>query len=109
MKKLNAVRWAAFLMLLANADVAEAKMPVDEATTGRLPKCERCGQTDPTVPGGPVVFRGRTAVGFADPQGTGNGSLGSAVQAVQPNSTIPVWDEFGPDSARPDVGAVFTR
>lgn len=110
MKKLNAVRWAAFLMaLLANADVAEAKMMVDRPTCGCFGKCERCGQTGPTVPEVPVVFRVRPTVGFKVPQGPGNASLGAAVQNVRLNSVVPARDEFGLDSTDPVVGAVFTR
>jgi hypothetical protein len=110
MKNLNAVRWAAFLMtLLANADVAEAKMMVDHPTSGPRAKCERCGQTGPTVPEVPVVFRVRPTVGFTVPQGHGNASLGPALQNVRSNSAVPVRDEFGLDSENPAVGAVFTR
>jgi hypothetical protein len=110
MKRLNAVRWAALLMtLLANADVAEAKMMVDRPTSGRHAKCERCGQTGPTVPTAPVVYRVRPAVGLKDPQGPGNASLGTGVRSVPPNSTLPMRDEFGLGSARPAVGAAMTR
>jgi hypothetical protein len=110
MKKLNAVRWAAFLMaLLANADVAEAQMMVDRPTCGCLGKCERCGQTGPTVPEVPVVFRVRPTEGFWVPQRPRNASLGGPVRVVLPNSTLLMRDEFGLDSASPAVGAVFTR
>jgi hypothetical protein len=110
MKKLNVVRGVVFLtMLLANADVAETKMMVDRATSGPRAKCERCGQTGPTVPIAPVVFRVRPAVGFGVPQGPGNASLGTAVRDVRPNSTLPVRDEFVLDSARPAVGAAVIR
>jgi hypothetical protein len=110
MKRLNAVRWAAFLMtLLANADAAEAQMMVDRPTCGRLGKCERCGQTGPTVPEVPVVFRARPAVSFEVPQGPGNAGLGTAVRNARPNSILPVRDEFVLDSARPAVGTAVTR
>jgi len=110
MKKLNAVRWAAFLMaLLANADVAEAQMTVGRPTCGCLGKCGRCGQTGPTVPEVPVVFRVRPTAGFTVPRGPGSASLGVPVQNVRSNSAVPARDEFGLDSAHPAVGAVFTR
>ena len=110
MKRLNAVRWVALLMtLLANADVAVAGMVVDRPTSGPHAKCERCGQTGPTVPIAPVVFRARPRVGFKVPQGPGNASLGMAVRSVLSNSTLPVRDEFVLDSARPAVGTAVTR
>jgi hypothetical protein len=110
MKKVNAVRWAAFLMtLLANADVAETTMMDDRATYRRHAKCERCGETGPTVPVAPVVFRAGPAVSFGVPQTPGNAGLGTAVRNVRPKSTLPVRDEFGLDSARPAVGAAVIR
>ena len=93
MKKVNEVRWAAFLMtLLANADVAETLMMADRATSGHLAKCERCGQTGPTVPPGPEVYRVRPAI-----------------RSVLLNSILPVRDDFVLHSARPAVSAAVTR
>jgi hypothetical protein len=110
MKRLNAVRWAAFLMtLLVNADVAEAKMMVDRPISGRHAKCERSGQTGPTIPTTPVVFRVRPAVEVKVPQEPRNANLGTGARYVLPNSTLPVRDEFGLGSARPAVGAAVTR
>jgi hypothetical protein len=110
MKKLNAVRWAAFLItLVANADAAEAQMMADRPTCECLGKCGRCGQTGPTVPEVPMVLRVRPPVGLDVPQGLGNADLGAAIRNVRSNSALPVWDEFVLDSARPAVGAVLTR
>jgi len=110
MKRLNAVRGVVFLTtLLASADVAETDAMVDCPTSGRHARCDRCGQTAPTVPVAPVVFRVRPTVGFNVPQGPGNASLGKAVRVVLPNSTLPMRDEFGLDSASPAVGAAVTR
>ena len=110
MKKLNAVRWAAFLMmLLANADAAKLGMMVGRSLDGLRAKCERCGQTGPTVPPAPVVFRMRPMIGPTVPQGRGNVNLGVGVRNVQSTSAVPVKDEFLLDSARPAVGAVLTR
>ena len=110
MKKLNAVRWAAFLVtLLANADAVEAKMMVAHTTHERSAKCEQCGRTGPTVPIVPVVFRGHAAAGFEAPHAPRSASLWPDVRAVRLNAPVPVRDEFGPDSPRPTVGTVFTR
>lgn len=110
MKKLNAVRWAAFLMmLLANADAAKVQMMVGRSLHGLQAKCERCGQTGPTVPIAPVVFRARPTVGVAVFPRPADASLGAAVRNVQSISAVPVRDEFVLESARPAVGAVFTR
>ena len=110
MKKLNAVRWAAFLItFLANADAAGAQMMVDRPICRCLGGCERCGQTEPTVPPAPVVFRARPTIGPSVPQNLGNLSVGVGVRNVQPNSAVPVRDEFDLDAERPAVGAVFTR
>ena len=110
MKMLNVVRGMVFLtMLLASADVAEPAKMVHRPPFGRHAKCERCDQTGPTVPIAPVVFRGRPTVGFRVPQGPGNASLGTAVRHARPNSTLPVRDEFGLESARPAVGVAVTR
>jgi hypothetical protein len=110
MKKLNVVRGVVFLtMLLANADVAESEKMTPRPPFGRHAKCERCGGPGPTVPIAPVVFRVRPAVGFGVPQGPGSASLGAAVRDVRPNSTLPMRDEFGLDSARPAVGAAVIR
>ena len=110
MKKLNVVRGVVFLtMLLASADVAEPEEMTHRPPVGRHAKCERCDQTGPTVPIAPVVFRGRPAVGFGVPQGPGNAGLGTTVRHARPNSTLPVRDEFGLESARPAVGVAVTR
>ena len=110
MKKLNAVRSAAFLMtLLANADRVETQMTNDHPAYRNHAKCERCGQTGPTVPIAPVVFRGRVAVGLEAPQGPRNASLWPEVRTVRLNPAVPVRDEFDLDTPRPTVGAVFTR
>jgi hypothetical protein len=110
MKKLNAVRWAAFLMtLLANADAAGTQMMADRPTCGCFGKCERCGQTGPTIPEVPVVFRVRPTDGFNVPQVPGNVSLGAAVPDVRSNPAVPVRDEFGLGSEAQAVGAVFIR
>jgi hypothetical protein len=110
MKKLNVVRGVVFLtILLASADVAEPAKMVHRPPFGRHAKCERCGETGPTVPIAPVVFRVRPAVGFGVPQGPGNANLGAAVRDARPNSTLPERDEFGLDSARPAVGVAVTR
>lgn len=110
MKNVNAVRWTVFLMtLLVNADVAEAKTMVDRPPSGPRGKCVRCGATGPTVPIAPVVFRVRPTVGFKIPQDAGNARLGTAVRVVLPESTLPMRDEFGLDSASPVVGAAVTR
>ena len=110
MKKLNAVRWAAFLiMLVANADAAEAEMMGGRSLDGHQAKCERCGQTGPTVPIAPVVFRVRPTGGVADFPRPVNAGLAAAVRNVQSNSAVPVRDEFVLDSASPAVGASFTR
>ncbi len=110
MKKLNAVRWAAFLMtLLANADAAGAQMMVDRPICGRPGKCERCGQTGPTVPEVPVVFRVRPTAGLEGPQRPGDDSLGAAGRNARSNSAVPVRVEFALDSAGPAVGAAVTR
>jgi len=110
MKKLNAVRWAAFLMmLLANADAAKVEMRVGRSLDRLQAKCERCGQTGPTVPIAPVVFRARLTGGVAVFPRPGDVGLGAAVRNVQSNSAVPVRDEFFLESARPAVGAVLTR
>jgi len=110
MKKLNAVRWVAFLMmLLANADAAKVEMMVGRSLDGLQAKCERCGQTGPTVPAVPVVFRVRPTAGLEGPQRPGNDSLGAAGRNARPNSTLPVRDEFMLDSARPAIGTAMTR
>lgn len=110
MKNVNAVRWTVLLVaLLANADVAETKMMVDRPTSRPRARCERCGETGPTVPIAPVVFRVRPMFGFKAPQGPGNGNLRPAVRFVLPNSTLPMRDEFGLDSASPAVGGAVTR
>ncbi len=110
MKNFNAVRCAAFLMtLLVNADVAEAKMMNDRPMAGHLAKCERCGQTGPTVPEGPVVFRANRAVESAFHPGPGSAEMGAAVRSVRSDSTVPVRDEFVFGSGGWAVGAVFTR
>jgi len=110
MKKLNAVRWAAFLMmLLASADEAEAKKMADRPTSGPQARCERCGQTGPTVPIAPVVFRARPTGGVAVFLRSEDAGPGGAVGNVRSNSAVPVQDEFVLDPARPAVGAVLTR
>ena len=110
MKKLNVVRGVVFLtMLLANADVAETKMMVDRATSGPRAKCERCGQTGPTVPIAPVVFRAVSAAGFDVRESTGHASLGTPVRNARATWAVTVYDEFLLDSARPAVGAAVTR
>lgn len=110
MKRLSAVRWAAFLMmLLANADAAKVQMMVGRSLHGLQAKCERCGQTGPTVPPAPVVFRMRATIGPAAPRGLGNVNLGGVVRDVRSTSAVPAQDEFLLDSARPALGAVFTR
>jgi hypothetical protein len=110
MKELNAVRWAAFLMmLLANADAAEVEMMARRSLDGLQAKCERCGQTGPTVPIAPVVFRARPAGGVAVFPRPGDTDLGAAVRPVRPASTLAVRDEFALDSAGPAVGAAVTR
>ncbi len=110
MKKLSAVRWAAFLMmLLANADAVKVEMMIGRSLDGLRAKCERCGQTGPTVPSAPVVFRMRATIGPTVPQGRGNVNLGAGVRDVRSTSAVPAQDEFLLDSARPAVGAVFTR
>lgn len=97
------------MTLLANADVAEAKMAVDHPTSKLHAKCERCGQTGPTVPMAPVVFRGRPEDDVEVPHGPGSASLGTAARDVRPISTLPVRDEFLLEPARPAVGAAVTR
>lgn len=110
MKKISAVRWAAFLMmLLANADTAKIQMMVGRSLDGTLAKCERCGQTGSTVPSASVVFRVRPTIGPAAPRGLGNVNLGAGVRDVRSTSAVAAQDEFLLDSARPAVGAVFTR
>lgn len=110
MKKLNAVRWAAFLvMLLANADEAKVEMMVGRALDRIQARCERCGQTGPTVPIAPVVFRARPTGGVPVFLWSGDAGLGGEVRNVRSNSAVPVQDEFVLDSARPAVGAVLTR
>jgi len=110
MKKLNVVRGVVFLTtLLASADVVEPEKMAHRPSFGRHAKCERCGQTGPTVPVAPVVFRVRPAVGFNVPHGPGNAGLGTAVRGVLPNSPLPTRDEFGLDAASPAVGAAVTR
>jgi hypothetical protein len=110
MKKSNAVRWAAFLMmLLANADAAKVEMIVGRSLDGLQAKCGRCGQTGPTIPEVPVVFRVRPTGGVAVFPRPGDAGLGAAVRNVRSNLAVPVRDEFALDSARPAVGASFTR
>ncbi len=110
MKKLSAVRWAAFLMvLLANADAANVETMIGRSLDGLRAKCERCGQTGPTVPPAPVVFRMRATIGPAVPQGLGNVGMGAGVRNVRSDSAVPVRDEFDLGSERLAVGAVFTR
>jgi len=110
MNKLNVVRSAAFLMtLLVNADMVENQIPNDHPAFRHRAKCERCGQTGPTVPIAPVVFRGRAVVGLEAPHGLPNASLWPDVRTVRVKPAIPAWDEFGLDSSMPTVGGVFTR
>jgi hypothetical protein len=110
MKKLSAVRWAAFLMMvLANADAAKVEMIVGRSLERLQAKCGRCGQTGPTVPPAPVVFRMRPTIGPAVPRGVGNANLGAGVRDVRSTSAVSARDEFLLDFARPAVGAVFTR
>jgi len=110
MKKLNAVRWAAFLMmLLANADAAKVEMMVGRSLDGLQAKCERCGQTGPTVPIAPVVFLARQTGGVAVFPRPWDAGLGAAVRNVQSDAAVPVRDEFFLESAKPAVGAVLTR
>jgi hypothetical protein len=110
MKKLNAVRWAAFLMtLLANADAVETKMMVGRSTNEHNAKCERCGQNGPTVPVTPVVFRGRAVVALEAPRGPRNANLWPDVRPVRENPGVPMRNEFDLDTPGPSVGAVFTQ
>ena len=110
MKKAHAVRWAAFLMmLLASADAAEVELMVGRSRDGLQARCERCGQTGPTVPIAPVVFRARPTDGVNVPPGPAITSLAGLVPPVRPASTLAVRDEFALDSAGPAVGALLTR
>lgn len=110
MKTLNAVRWAAFLMvLLANADAAKVQMMVGRSLDGTLAKCERCGQTGPTVPPAPVVFRVSPTVGPTVPRRLGTVSLGYEIRPVRSNPAVPVRGEFDLDSERLAVGAAYIR
>lgn len=110
MKKLNAVWWAAFLMMfLANADAAKVEMVDGGSLDGLRAKCERCGQTGPTVPIAPVVFHTRPTGGVAVFSPPGDAGMGAAVRSVQSNPAVPVRDEFVLDWAEPAVGAAFSR
>lgn len=110
MKTLNAVRWAAFLVtLLANADAVETKMMAARSTDERNAKCERCGQSGPTVPVVPVTFGGHSAIRFEAPRWVENTHLGVANPAFRLNPILPVRDEFGPAAVTPTGGAAVTR
>jgi hypothetical protein len=110
MKTLETVRWAAFLItLLASADAVAAQTIADRPMYGSHAKCERCGQTGPTIPEVPVVLRGCPAFDFELPQGPVDGSPAAPAEEVRSNSAVPVRDEFVLDSERPAVGAAFTR
>ena len=100
MKTVSAVRWVVLLtVLLSSCEVAAVSVGGRPAE-GRLTRCERCGQTDPTIPEPPVVFRGSSVAGFAVLAAVGQANAGAAA---------PVRDEFGPEVSRPVVGAVVTR
>ena len=100
MKTVSVVRWVVLLtVLLSSCEVAAVSVN-GRTAEGRLTRCERCGQTDPTIPESPVLFRGSSAAGFAVSAAVGQANAGAAV---------PVRDEFDSGMSRPVVGAVITR
>ena len=100
MKTVSAVRWVVLLtVLLSSCEVAAVSVGARPAE-GRLTRCERCGQTDPTIPEPPVVFRTQIAAALEVPP---------AVEQANPGVPVSVRDEFGSGVSRPVVGAVMTR
>jgi hypothetical protein len=100
MKTVSAVRWVVLLtVLLSSCEVAAVSVGGRPAEGG-LTKCERCGQTGPTIPAAPVVFRGQIAVAFEVPP---------TVEKEDSIVAVFVRDEFGSGVSRPVVGAAVTR
>jgi len=100
MKTVSAVRWVVLLtVLLSSCEVAAVSVGGRPAEGG-LTRCERCGQTGPTIPAAPVVFRGQFAVAFEVPP---------TVEQAKPSVPVSVRDEFGSGVSRPVVGVVMTR
>ena len=100
MKTVSAVRWVVLLtVLLSSCEVAAVSVN-GRTAEGRLTRCERCGQTDPTIPEPPVMFRAQIAAAFEVPP---------TVEQANPSVPVSVRDEFGSGMSRPVVGAVITR
>ena len=100
MKTVSAVRWMVLLTVLLSSCEVAAVSASGRPAEGGLTRCERCGQTGPTIPAAPVVFRVKIAAAF---------EVSPTVEQANPSVAVSVRDEFGSGVSRPVVGAAMTR